>query len=257
MDLHFNYVRLFTHDFLFMRTLSLGMALAQMFLLLLFHPSKRSWRLCRLILKIKPRYSMLSVPRFVNLYALAQKINEQGLPGDIVECGVWNGGASALMGAAGQDGPFARARTQWLFDSFEGLPKPKGRDGQRLEKYYFKGLARGEQGNVVKIFEKLGVPLDNVKIIKGWLDATLPTATVDKIALLHIDTDWYDSVKVVLDYLYDKIVPGGFVVVDDFYFLTGCRDAVLDFLKERDIDASVLKKVDRSAVCFQKAPAAS
>lgn len=250
--MRFNPVAILTHDFIFMRIISFGMTLVQMTWLLLRRPTKENIRLCRHILKIKPNYSMLSVPRFANLYKLVQKANEMNLPGDIVECGVWNGGASALMGAAAREGLFARPRVQWLFDSFQGLPKPKDRDGRRLETYYFEGLAKGKFKHVKSIFEKLNVPLDSARVVTGWLDQTMLGNPVKGIAVLHIDTDWYDSVKVSLDHLYDKVAAGGFVVVDDYYPLRGCREAVEDFFAERKVDKAVLKKVDHSAVYFQK-----
>ena len=78
------------------------------------------------------------------------------------------------------------------------------------------------------------------------------TADLQTIALLHIDADWYASVKIVLETLYDKVVEGGFVVLDDYWRWPGCREAVTDYLKERQIQGVVLKRADWHGVYFQK-----
>ncbi len=195
---------------------------------------------------------MLATVRLLNLYNLAQKTEQTNIRGDVVECGVWNGGAAAMVAKAYQD-MGSTGRTMWLFDSFEGCPPPGERDPKVEAKNYFVGFCKGEIENVCSIFNKLGISMDNVRIVKGWLASTLKYNTVEKIALLHIDTDWYDCVKLPLDYFYDKIVPGGFVVIDDYWFHPGCKAAVHDFLSERNLIEKIqLKKVDRSAVCFQK-----
>ena len=94
--------------------------------------------------------------------------------------------------------------------------------------------------------------LDNVTIVPGWFDQTLRTAEIESIAVLHIDADWYDSVKAVLECLYDKVVPGGYVVLDDYGRFQGCTAAIHDFLEERDIKGAELKKVERAGAYFRK-----
>ena len=87
-----------------------------------------------------------------------------------------------------------------------------------------------------------------------WFDETLQTADLQTIALLHVDADWYASVKIVLETLYDKVVEGGFVVLDDYWRWPGCREAVTDYLKEHQIQGVVLKQADLHGVYFQKPP---
>ena len=89
-------------------------------------------------------------------------------------------------------------------------------------------------------------------MIAGWFDETLETADLQTIALLHIDADWYASVKIVLEAFYDKVVEGGFVVLDDYWRWPGCREAVTDYLREHQIQGVVLKQVDLHGVYFQK-----
>ena len=90
------------------------------------------------MLQVKPKYygnKQLSD----RLYKLVQQVNKMGLPGDIVECGVWNGGSAAIMGVAAQSSHNYKNRRLWLFDSFEGLPRPTEKDGD-LERKLLRGL---------------------------------------------------------------------------------------------------------------------
>ena len=247
-----NYIiKLVAPHFVIGKILSVGKAAFDILLLLIFKPSKRTIQFVWLILQVKPEYTMLSTNRLINLYNLVQEANALGLPGDIVECGVWNGGSAAIMGVACQDDKLFKIRNLWLFDSFQGLPRPGKRDGKRERDSYFEGWNKGDIEKVVKIFNKLGVSLANVKIIAGWFDSTLSATDINTIAVLHIDADWYDSVKAVLEKLYEKVVPGGFVVVDDYWLWQGWRVAVKDYIKEHKIEGIVMKKVE-SAVYFQK-----
>ncbi len=247
-----NIIKFIAPDFLIGKTLCLGRAAFDIMLLLVRKPSKRTIHLARLILQVIPRHTMLSPNRLINLYDLVQKANTLNLPGDIVECGVWNGGSAVIMGVAcREDEIYFKVRNLWLFDSFQGLPRPKARDGKRERDSYFEGWTKGDIKNVVKVFNKLDVPLENVKIIPGWFNSTLSANSINTIAVLHIDADWYESVKMVLEELYDKIVPGGFIVLDDYWTWQGCKKAFEDYIKENKIEGIVMKKVDKS-VYFQK-----
>lgn len=253
MKIRFNYLRIFTQDYILGKTLSVIWSVAEMLVLLVVKPSRKLLRLFGFVFKIKPWYSMLSTFRLLNLYQLVGEAEQMGLQGDIVECGVWNGGAAAMMARSYHDAGSKNKRSIWLFDSFEGLPPPDERDGKSIVDCYYKGLCKGDLENVKAIFKKLEVPFDNVKVVKGWVENTLPLNNPEKVALLHIDTDWYKSVKSPLEHIYDKVVTGGFIVVDDFWFHEGCRDAVMDFLKERGLTQKVqIKRVDRSGVYFRK-----
>jgi len=253
MKIRFNYLKIFSQDYPLGQMISLVMSLGEMVKLAIFKPSRDLWMFFGLVFKVKPGYSMLSTVRLLTLYQLVKDVQQQGLLGDIVECGVGNGGASAIMARSYLDAGGNHERSIWVFDSFEGLPPPSERDGQMVSQYYFKGFSKGNLDKVRFIFNKLSVPFDHVKVVTGWVEDTLPKNNLKQVALLHIDTNWYESVKAALDNIYDKVVVGGFIIVDDFLFFNGCRDAVLDFLKERGIEDKVrINKVDRSAVYFQK-----
>ena len=91
-------------------------------------------------------------------------------------------------------------------------------------------------------------------LLPGGLMKPCRQQDVQTIALLHIDADWYASVRIVLETLYDKVVEGGFVVLDDYWRWPGCREAVTDYLKEHQIQGVVLKQADLHGVYFQKPP---
>ena len=248
-----NLIKLRSPDFLIGRILFLTKALADILLWLIRQPSKRSFYLARLLLRVKPQYTMVSVKRLINLYELVRRVNATDLPGDIVECGVWNGGSAAIMRAACRDDR-NYLRTFWLFDSFAGLPTPGSKDGERAQDAYFEGWCYGRVEKVTQIFNQLHLSLEPVRIIAGWFDSTLRAEPIKTIALLHIDADWYESVKVVLEELYDKVVDGGFIVLDDYWTWQGCQQAITEYLKEHQIEGVVFKSVDSHGAYFQKPP---
>jgi O-methyltransferase len=247
-----NTFKLTSPDFIPRKTVILLKAVLDILFILVRTPSKQSLKLARLILRVKPGYTMVPSNKLINLYNLVQKVDSLGLRGDIVECGVWNGGSAAVMGVACIDNKNPHGRTMWLFDSFEGLPQPGERDGSKEKKGYFEGYCRGDVQNVHRIFVKLGIPLDRARVIRGWFESTLKTAPVKRIAILHIDADWYDSVKLVLETFYDTVVPGGFVILDDYGTWQGCNRAFADFVAERRIEGISLKNVRPSGAYFQK-----
>ena len=250
-----NLIKLTSTDFLAGRILLSGKALLDLLWFLIRNPRPKPLRLAVLILQLIPRYTKVSVKRLINLYRLVQRTNKLNLPGDIVECGVWNGGSAAMMGVADQDDTTSgKVRKLWLFDSFRGLPAPSNRDGKQARETYFQGWCHGETEKVERIFRRFQLSLQHVNTVPGWFDETLQTAGVQTIALLHIDADWYASVKVVLETFYDKVVEGGFVVLDDYWRWPGCREAVTDYLREHQIQGVVLKKADLHGVYFQKPP---
>ena len=250
-----NLIKLTSTDFLAGRILLSGKGLLDLLWFLIRNPQAKSLRLAALILQLIPKYTKVSVKRLINLYRLVQKINKLNLPGDIVECGVWNGGSAAIMGVADRDATTSsKVRKLWLFDSFRGLPPPSNKDGKQARETYFQGWCQGEPEKVERIFRRFRLSLQHVNTVAGWFDETLQTADIQTIALLHIDADWYASVKIVLENFYDKVVEGGFVVLDDYWRWPGCREAVTDYLREHQIQGVVLKQVDLHGVYFQKPP---
>ncbi len=165
---------------------------------------------------------------------------KDGIPGDLLETGVWRGGASIFMKAAlvvygGRD------RTIWVADSFEGLPKP---DVEKYPKdkgdmhWTFDNL-RVSMEEVRGNFERYGLLDDNIKFIKGWFSDTMPSAPIEKLALLRADGDMYGSTMDVLEPMYPKLSSGGFLIIDD-YALEGCRAAVHDYRNRHGIAENIV-----------------
>ncbi len=253
MKIRINLIRIFSQHYILGKIFSLTWSLGEMLKLSICKPSTELWGLFGLVLKVKPWYSQLSTIRLLTLYRFMREIQRSGLKGDIVECGVWNGGSSAMMARAYKDGGGKNDRLFWLFDSFEGLPSPCEKDSETDTLIYFKGICKGDTEKVKHVFNKLSVPFDNVKIVKGWIKETLPKSNLGQVSLLHIDVDWYKSVEDSLEYIYDKVVIGGYIVVDDYFYLEGCKKAVSNFFKKRGLEDKIqIIKVDRSAVYFQK-----
>lgn len=189
----------------------------------------------KLISIIKP-YTLLDEPRLDNLWKVSLYLNEKGIKGAFVECGVMNGGSAGLIASIGRD------RQTWLFDSWNGLPEPTKYDvkfplwnhpeGVKGKK----GADKGSEEKVRELlFDKLGLEKYRVHLIKGWFEDTILGQDIGKIALLHLDCDWYESVKLCLETLYDQVVENGIIVVDDYTDWRGCKKAVDEFIKGKDV----------------------
>lgn len=211
------------------------------------------------IYKIMP-YSLVGSKGLSQTYDLATKIIKDNLRGDFVECGVAQGGCSALMAlvAFENDG---NGRKVWLFDSFEGLPKPTGKDFSKKKKSLgnfirplTEGSCLGTYEEVQKLlFSKLKINKENVKMIKGWFQDTLShyKDKINEISLLRIDADWYESTKCCLENLYGNVINGGFVIIDDYGTCFGAKKALDEFLAERRISAKLIHD-GRGGCYFQK-----
>ncbi|WP_028650255.1 TylF/MycF family methyltransferase [Nocardioides halotolerans] len=161
--------------------------------------------------------SMIGLRRMTNIQECIAQIVADDVPGDLIETGVWRGGACIFMKAnlrAWGD----TTRTVWLADSFEGLPAPDAARypadaGDRLHEQT--GLAVGAD-QVRHNFERYGLLDDRVRFLVGWFKDTLPTAPVERLALMRLDGDMYESTIQALEPLYPKLSPGGFCIIDDF-----------------------------------------
>lgn len=162
----------------------------------------------------------------------------EDLPGAAVECGVCAGGSGAALWHAS-----GGKRDLWLFDSFEGMPAPTPEDGGRAYCQYEyrtqkpEGWNVGSIENVRKVLELVGAPKKLTHIVKGWFADTLPkyASKIGPIAALHLDADFYAPTKIALRYLYPLVISGGVVIVDDYGGWQGCKQAVDEFIQERQI----------------------
>lgn len=206
--------------------------------------------------------TMVAYECLVTLFQQVRHCEIIGVPGSYVECGVWKGGAVGLMASANLLYS-AKRRHIHLFDSFEDICEPDPSiDGERavreavdwaeVERQKLSGELtplvgiynrRGGPGSVTEVKElleeKLGYDKDFIHYHKGWFQYTLPTEVnkIDDIAILRLDGDWYASTKVCLEWLYDKVVPDGFIIIDDYGAYEGCKKAVDEFMESRGIKA--------------------
>lgn len=201
----------------------------------------------RRITKLAVLHTLVSPERLRNLCVLAQRIEEERIPGDVVECGVYNGGTAAVLARIATRS--SMRRTVWLLDSFQGMPETTEADGEAARGYVGKVLGSPER--VKELLREAGADLSRVRIVAGLFQETFPTIQIQQLALLNIDADWYGSVKLCLEKFYDSVVTQGFVSIDDYGHWPGCREAVDGFFKERGLSYP-LHKVDYTARWFQK-----
>jgi O-methyltransferase len=187
--------------------------------------------------KIRP-YTMCSNARLHGLYRAVRHVVCHDVPGDIVECGSARGGSAALMALTLQQ--LGAHRNLWLFDTFEGLPAPTSNDPDYDIANLFTGTCVGTVENVRQLFHRLNVD-SGVNFVKGLFQETLRASQVLQIAVLHIDGDWHESVKVCLDEFYDKVVPGGVIQFDDYGYWKGARRAIDEFFEKRRISPKLVR----------------
>lgn len=195
--------------------------------------------------------TMVGLARLDNVKRCVVDVLESNVPGDLLEAGVWRGGASifmrAILEAYGDE-----TRDVWLADSFQGLPKPNPDDypADATDMHYVHPMLAVSLDDVKANFERYGLLDDRVRFLEGWFQDTLANAPVDRLAVLRLDGDMYESTWVTLEALYDKVSVGGYLIVDD-YGLDQCRAAVDDFRRERGI-TDPIQTVDWTGVFWQR-----
>jgi hypothetical protein len=203
--------------------------------------------------------SMITMARFDNIKNCIENIIRDGVPGDLIETGVWRGGASIFMRGTLKVYSVTD-RLVWAADSFEGLPEPdpdlfpleaKVQSGPVMQKLYH-NLAAGLD-EVKRNFAAYGLLDDQVRFLKGWFKDTLPTAQIEALSLMRLDGDFYESTRDSLTALYDRLSVGGYVIIDDYGqdSWTYCRKAVDEFRSERHIGDPLIQ-VDSSCCFWQR-----
>lgn len=193
--------------------------------------------------------TMLPTARLDNLQHCVESVIQDGVPGDLIETGVWRGGACILMRAILlQNG--ITDRTVWVADSFEGLPEPdaekfpteaEGFHGPVIAKSY--GRFAASLDLVQANFKAFGMLDSQVKFLQGWFKDTLRVAPIERLAVLRLDGDYYESTMDPLNALYDKLSVGGYVIVDDFGedMWTNCRQAIEEFRKSAGVTDEMIR----------------
>ena len=186
-------------------------------------------------------FTMTSAERMFALYSSVNYVARYGIPGDFVECGVWRGGSSMLTAETfllrGE-----RDRKLFLLDTYQGMAEPQDCDVDRDG-----GMARDKWGprqrqgytdwcyapkeEVRRNMARTGYPEDAVRLVEGDVKDTLPgtAAEIEAISILRLDTDWYESTRCELEWLFPKLSPLGVLIVDDYGHWLGARKAVDEY----------------------------
>lgn len=196
--------------------------------------------------------TMIGLRRLDNLQHCVETVLADGVPGDLLEAGVWRGGAAIFMQAV-LTAWGATDRRVWLADSFAGVPPP---DPERYpadagEMYHTLSHLAVGQDEVRRNFERYGLLGPNVCFLPGWFRDTLPGAPVEQLAVLRADGDLYESTIQVLEFLYPKVSPGGFVIIDDYGAVPACRQAVHDY-RDREGITEPIEVIDWTGVYWRR-----
>jgi hypothetical protein len=197
-------------------------------------------------------FTMVGRKRLRNFRELIERAIFEGVPGDIIETGVWRGGASILARAVlmAHD---VRDRRVIVADSFEGLPPPSTDqypEDQDSKLHEFPELAVSLE-QVQENFRKFDLLDEQVVFLKGWFRDTMPTVTSERLAVIRLDGDMYESTIDPLMHLYDRLSVGGWVIVDDYGFVPAAKQATHDFLESRGL-APEIHPIDGAGVYFRK-----
>lgn len=177
-------------------------------------------------------YTQVSGARQRHIVELCGILERSRVAGAVVECGVLDGGMAALMAHATR----RSGRDLHLFDAWQGLPEAVDRDGVESKKW--SGQVVGSPIRVERIMRKMKIEPSRVHLHRGWFHETFPQAPVGRVALLHVDCDFYEPTRLCLRHWYPVLVPGGFIQLDDYGAFAGCRCAVDEFL-ERHSDLTL------------------
>jgi O-methyltransferase len=208
----------------------------------------------RIVSAVEP-YTMTSLERRASLLGAVDHVVKHRIEGDFVECGVWRGGsmmavALALM-ARGDT-----SRTLWLYDTFEGMSEPtaadRGPSGESAQSQ-LERTARDHPVWAVAGFEDVqanlastGYPTESIRFVKGKVEDTIPAALPSRIALLRLDTDWYESTRHELQHLYPRLSSNGVLIIDDYGHWQGARQAVDEYFTA-SAEPVFLHRVDYTA----------
>lgn len=212
--------------------------------MMIMRPSLSSYE-DRIVGKGWPGYadSMIGVKRLENIQHCVETAIKENISGDLIETGVWRGGACIFMRAVLEVHGITD-RKVFVADSFEGLPKPNldkyPSDQQSFWHLHNDYLGVSEE-KVRENFERYGLLDDQVEFIKGWFKDSLPNAPLEKLAVLRLDGDMYESTMDVLTHLYPKLSVGGFCIIDDYGLKEdSCRKAVHDYMNQHNIKSELV-----------------
>lgn len=198
--------------------------------------------------RVEDAETMIGTRQLDSMQHCINDVIDRGVPGDLLEAGVWRGGMAIFMRAVLRARGDSQRRV-WAADSFSGLPSP-------AENYNTFGWKGGEMAvsleDVRNNFERYGLLDDQVIFLKGYFNATLPQAPVSRLSVLRVDADLYESTLDVLISLYPKLSGGGYAIFDDYQNLADCRRAIDEYRSTHGITEPI-RAIDRRAVFWRKA----
>ncbi len=197
--------------------------------------------------------TMIGMQRLTSLQRCVETVLTEDVPGDLVECGVWRGGASILMRAV-LSAYGDEQRSVWLCDSFEGVPPPDTAHYEAdkgINLHRAAGVLAVSEAQVRANFEHYGLLDDRVRFVPGWFKNTLQDAPIDRISVLRLDGDLYESTIQALDALYPRLSSGGYCIIDDYHAIDACRQAVADYRTAHGVTAEI-EEIDGTGVLWRK-----
>jgi len=208
-------------------------------------PDKNFWKIYH---KVKEQ-TLVPAERSYALYQSVKYILKNNIEGDLVECGVWKGGSSMLMAYTLLEAGITN-RKLYLYDTFEGMTQPGAMDGQEEKDQWERGKVSDTQNTMcyspieeVKAnMGRTGYPLENIILLKGKVEETIPGTLPSGISLLRLDTDWYESTKHELLHLYPLLAQHGVLIVDDYGAWQGARKATDEYFSS--IPHTFLNRID-------------
>ncbi|MBC7481981.1 MAG: class I SAM-dependent methyltransferase [Rhizobacter sp.] len=188
--------------------------------------------------------TLTTTERVVALVRALDYVIQNDIPGSIVECGVWKGG-SMMAAALALQRLGKTNRSLYLYDTYEGMPPPTELDKDYLGNTASSQMAaldknamiwaRAQLDEVQANMQSTGYPGELISYVKGKVEDTIPQAIPNSIALLRLDTDWYESTKHELEHLFPRLVPGGVLILDDYGHWEGARRAVDEYIDAHGI----------------------
>lgn len=225
-------------------------------------PPEASNRDREILSQVQP-FTMTSSDRLWSLMQAVRYVVQANIAGDFVECGVWRGGSAMTMAMVLSE-LRRKDRRIWLYDTFEGMTPPTqhdvenhtGRTAQDLLKASGRETGRNvwciaSEEDVTANLQTTGYPSEMLTIRKGDVVQTLKQDLPERIALLRLDTDWYESTEAELQHLYPRLVSGGVCIIDDYGYWRGARKAVDEYFHAHSIHALV-HKIDFTGRIFIK-----
>ena len=186
------------------------------------------------------RLTLLPWTALEHLHTAIKDTVERGVEGDFIETGIWRGGACILAKSIYNE--ISPERKVYAADSFEGLPAPNVElfPQDNGDTHYLDPMLSVSLEQVTENFNKFGLVDDNLVFVKGWFKDSIPTLDIDKISILRLDGDMYESTIQVLDVLYEKLSKGGYLIIDDYHH-RGCIAAIRDFRNKHGITSNIIK----------------